>query len=271
MRTSNQKLVIAGDYIHHYQYSHPINYDFTKTTKVVGKREAKSSDTFNFLNSQRTKRNIKFLVQANSQQNSSQRGFNDKPCFITLTFRDAIDTLQEANPLYKNFVKRLKYYLNRQDLKYLVVPEFQKLTRRAVHYHAIFFNFPYVDRVYDNIREIWQHGNINFQSVKDSRTLSNYIVKYITKQENEERLFNQKKYFTSRNLIKPQVFMDERRIANILELDKQQICSKNFYLQELSQSLQYTCYKQTQHSHNNTPQMDSNSLVRKSVLPLVMV
>jgi hypothetical protein len=53
--------------------------------------------------------------------------------FTTLTFRENLHNIKEANYEFLKFIKRVKYKFG--DFKYLAVIEFQD--RGAIHYHMI--------------------------------------------------------------------------------------------------------------------------------------
>jgi len=140
---SNEKLIIAGNFFHHYQYSQDIIYD-TKPQKpkkpnFTSNRApdlSKRTDS----NVYRTKKAIKLLLQSNTTQQSFEENTVDRPLFITLTFAENVQEIGTANKLFTLFVKKLNYqtYKTKKSvLKYLAVIEFQQ--RGAIHYHIIFF------------------------------------------------------------------------------------------------------------------------------------
>jgi len=107
--------------------------------------------------------------------------------------------IQECNIIFKNFIKRLKYNYNIQNLKYLAVIEFQQ--RGAVHYHVL-LNIPYIP--HKELQELWGNGFVFINAIEHVDNIGAYILKYITKDNNDKRLMGQKAYLTSRNLIKPE-------------------------------------------------------------------
>ena len=144
----------------------------------------------------RARLKIRRLIACNSGQHE---GFKDK--FMTFTFAKNIKNLREANALWSKFIPRLKKYVG-HPLKYVAVVEFQDKTRGGViHYHAVFFNLPYI--LNDKIAEIWSHGFIKINNVRKIHSIGAYVSKYLQKGVVDARLFNEKCYFTSRGLIKP--------------------------------------------------------------------
>jgi len=227
MPISDKKLVLAGNTLHYYHYNYPQSYALKKpkiTTRTHFRtpegETAYSPATEDQSNAWRSKKTIKFIVQANANQWKNPQGRNYKAIFVTLTFKDDIDTLEQANPIFKLFIQRLNYFVYKKKcakLQYLVVPEFQKKTRQAVHYHIIFFNLQFIDKIYDEFNRIWGKGNVNVKTVNNTIHLSNYIVKYITKQTKDIRTFNKKSYFTSRGLYRPITLRKQEIIETILK------------------------------------------------------
>jgi len=204
MLFSDKKLVFAGDFVHLYEYDYPTAYDF-KMPKNEGAVQFKK-DLKKDIQSHpyRAKQMVKFLLQSNIAVHSAYT-----PQFATLTFAENITQLAEANPLFKKFTKRLEWDVGHK-LQYLVVPEFQK--RGAVHYHEIFFNLPFISQ--NDFQSIWKYGYVFKKSVKNSNHLINYVSKYLTKNNNNERY--KKKFFTSRGLKRPEIIRDAVKINSII-------------------------------------------------------
>lgn len=271
---STRKLVIAGNTLHFYHYNYPQKYGQKEENrkKTARKFKANSSEE-NISNDYRSEKAIKRIVQSNAGQYRNKNNIPCKAIFVTLTFKENVTELKIANRIYSKFIMRLNYYIgnSKNELKYLVVPEFQKLTRKAVHYHVIFFNLPYIENIYDEMKKIWGQGTVNVKTIYDTHHLTNYVVKYITKQERDERVFNQKKYFTSRNILRP----IELREENLIELLSKQINQKpDFGKQFNSGTLitNYTCFTTTAEQNNivknlleflrSSPQWDYSHLLQ---------
>jgi hypothetical protein len=107
--------------------------------------------------------------------------------------------------------------------------EFQE--RGAVHYHVLFFNIPFVERIYDKVKEIWGEGHIWVDLVKyNIQDVGNYMTKYMTKESSDPRLCRKKSYFSSRNLFKSLVIKDQEKvdfILNFLNLEQKTFEKKN--------------------------------------------
>ncbi|WP_243153487.1 rolling circle replication-associated protein [Senegalia massiliensis] len=131
--------------------------------------------------------------------------FDNDTKFMTLTFRDNIKDVSYTNKELKKFIKRLNYNLyktKKHHLKYLAVWEKQK--RGAIHYHIIFFDFPYIEAI--KLEQIWSQGFIKINKIdvdsKDNR--GRYVSKYFSK-DIDEKDYKQKAFFKSQNLILPEI------------------------------------------------------------------
>lgn len=131
--------------------------------------------------------------------------FDDNTKFMTLTFKKNIQDITYTNYEFNKFIKRLNfhlYHVKKQSLKYLAVWEKQK--RGAIHYHVVFFSFPYIK--VKQLQEIWTHGFVKINKVdvdsKDNR--GRYISKYFSK-DIDDKDYKQKAFFKSQNLIMPKI------------------------------------------------------------------
>lgn len=153
----------------------------------------------------RARENLYDLIQANINTNP------EITTFITLTFAENVTTLEEANPLFRAFIRRLNKSFALK-VKYISVVEFQK--RGAVHYHVLFFNLPFFNiHVFE---QIWGHGYTNVQSLHDIKNVAAYVAKYLSKETLDSRLVGQKVYFSSRNLLRSKITRDNIEISETL-------------------------------------------------------
>jgi len=182
----------------------------------------------------RSKRNLRRLVQSNSYKWYEQgRVYN--PMFLTLTFRGDMTDVSVANKAFMRFVQRINYKIFKplnQSMAYVAVIEFQKdvdfqgnLKEKGgnVHYHMIIFNLPFIaDHVYQTLLKIWRknngEGSIFLEKIKSLDGAVKYITKYLTKCMSDARLFNKKRFFASRNLLKPVVLRDDYTCLALIDL-----------------------------------------------------
>lgn len=142
------------------------------------------------------------------------RTINSNPClnkFLTLTFEENVTDLNYSNNELKKWIDRVNYqvfHTKKREMKYVAVIEFQK--RGAVHYH-ILCNMPYID--VNSLAKIWGHGFIKLNKIKGDKerfgsdecdNVGAYVCKYMTKDNDDDRLKSRKSYLMSQNLDKPQ-------------------------------------------------------------------
>jgi len=167
----------------------------------------------------RARANLRRKINANAGQWwDDKEGKRFVPLFVTLTFAENVQDIPTANKEFMLFVKRFNWTVfrsRRAHLKYVTVVEFQE--RGAIHYHSIFFNCPFVPSLIERLAEIWRHGRPHFNKVRHVKNVGAYMVKYMTKEAQDERLKGKKTYFSSQGLRKSVVMEDEIRIGEILE------------------------------------------------------
>lgn len=187
MSSGLKKYVITGHILEIYDYKYYIHGKGGFSGVAKGTAEL-NNVLKNYANTnQRRRDKIRRLACCN---------FNNKyDKFLTLTFAENLTNVEDTNLLFKNFIKRLKYTYNLKNLKYLAVIEFQE--RGAVHYHVL-LNIPYIP--HKNLQELWGHGFVFINAINHVDNLGAYILKYMTKDNNDTRLMGKKAYLTSRNL-----------------------------------------------------------------------
>jgi len=145
----------------------------------------------------RTRTNIRRTINAN----------NHLTTFLTLTFAENITELKQANYVFNQFIKRMKY--QDKNFEYIAVPEFQK--RGAVHYHLLCnLELPkFKDKperfIYERnfSKTYWKQGFITVKPVNHVDNMGAYFCKYLGKDMFDERAFGKKKFFRSQSLSKP--------------------------------------------------------------------
>jgi hypothetical protein len=171
-----------------------------------------------------------------------------RPRFVTFTFEENITEIRKANICFTKFIRKFNAFLGykKSHLQYGKVIEFQK--RGAVHYHVIFFNLPYFKNMYDEMYELWGHGWVISKKINHIKDLSSYVCKYMTEDMNDDRLFGEKCYSTSKNLKKPRVIYNESYKQFITEFmpDDVPLYDKPFPSQHCD-SMYYRRYDMTKH------------------------
>lgn len=223
MEFVNQKITIAGHIIEYDTMEQPIkigtNYHRKRkpSSKPISTPEEREASSAN-----RAKTAVRRLVNANAHKWLKPVGGSYLPIFVTLTFEEDMRDLVSANALFTTAMQRLNYFVGgskKHCLHYIAVTEFQDKTRAGViHYHVLFFNLPFIERAYDEIRRIWRHGNTNVRSVRNVKDLGRYMVKYMTKNLKDGRLKGHKKYFASKGLKRWTVLYEKDLVSLIVEM-----------------------------------------------------
>lgn len=206
-----KKVIVSGNVVEIYTFEEGFYYnepDFfiepsEKKQEKVFKKEVDISSIY------RTKRNLRRLIEANSGA-YSDGGRVLAERFVTLTFKENVRDLTVANREWNRFLDRFnrKFY-ERGYLKYVGVPEFQK--RGAVHYHALFFNMPFLKDAHKKLWDSWGHGFVFREDVKKG-SLTRYLSKYIEKGFRDPRLKNRRRYLASRGLFRSKQVRDKEHV-----------------------------------------------------------
>lgn len=226
-----KKLIKSGNVYEILEYEKPVllgkcqNAEGRRLEASEGEKKETRKKTLS-----KAKSTIRRLINANAD------AWGEKPKFLTLTFAENVQDIKQANYEFKKFRQRLEYDL-KIKLKYVVVMEFQK--RGAIHYHALFFNLPYIQNT--KLAEIWGQGFIKVNAIDRVDNIGAYVTKYMTKQDYEElktdRLVGQKSYFTSRGLYKPEEIVEKEKIDQLAtalsDYETYSSSFKNDYLGEI--------------------------------------
>ena len=210
-----KKIIQSGDIIEIYEYTEGYLKGYKLTEKEIKNRTCSESDSDTDSRERslkRAKRDLRRLINANHGQYGDQ--FTSK--FLTLTFKENIQDIKQANYEFKKFIQRLNYYcfgVKKNNLKYTCVVEFQK--RGAIHYHVIIYNMPYVKA--NDIANVWGNGFIKINKIDDIDNVGAYVAEYLGQAEKgqgkdvaDDRLQGKKSYFSSRGLFKPVEITDKK-------------------------------------------------------------
>lgn len=163
---------------------------------------------------QRVKQNLYDLLRS-----------NDFGFFVTLTFDpERIDRLDDKAVRYAWTEWGLCFRRKFPKAYYVAVPEYHK--KGGLHFHVLLGGvsfdalkpihaydekkkrYLYVtkgvckgDKIY-NI-DVWRHGWSTMTILRNTDAAKHYVAKYITKQGTDSRFFGKKRYYASRNLLRP--------------------------------------------------------------------
>ena len=217
---TRQKLKITGDI---YQFSSFYNEFFvgkrlfrnSKKAKLVYEGEQQpvkeTEEEIRQRTFRRAKKKLVDYINTNVFAWFDNNGLVFPGIFLTLTFAENLTDIEIGNNEFTAFIRRLNYEITgsiKAYLKYVVVIEFQK--RGAVHYHAIFFNLPFIEK--KRIEEIWGNGWIKVKAIDEVKDVGFYVTKYMSKNFDDQRLKGHKCYFVSDGLIKPTIVYFEELI-----------------------------------------------------------
>lgn len=209
-RFSCRKLIVSGNVFELIEYDGMPRKILTDEEKEKRKarREAEGhvSDRSSLEESvKRSKTRLSRIVSSNAWAWKDERGIVIPSRFVTYTFRDHVTDVREASYEFTKSTQRMNYelYGKQAVLQYAAVPQYTKIGR--VHFHAMYFNMAYMDRVYDFLAERWGQGFINFKTISEAENVARYIVRYMAKDAEDERLRHRKRYYASRGLKIPLV------------------------------------------------------------------
>jgi hypothetical protein len=218
---SKSKITISGSIFELYDYEKAIWHGQLPQSKcksanaIRSKNGQRSEASF-----RRAKGKLMRLINANIDESPDKKL---RPRFLTFTFGENIVDIKKANQYFTKFIRKfnndLRYTKN--NLKYVAVIEFQK--RGAVHYHVLFFNLPFIKKIYDRINELWGHGFVIQRKINRVKNLGAYLGKYITKQADDNRLYDEKCYFASKGLKKPRTIHNQSIVDFVSEFIPEKI------------------------------------------------
>lgn len=226
------KLVQCGDFVQLYLQDNKKlkkekndSYDLELKKIKIDKMfedNSKKSKSNNLVENIEEKNIIRSKLQC---QRLAKANINEWKTFITLTFAENITDLDSANKRFRYFIDKVQRI--KKDLKYLCITEFQK--RGAIHYHLLcnidISDTSLIYRQEDNEKflhiKYWLDGFTSVEPIaNNTKKIIGYISKYMTK-DIDNRLFNHRRYFYSRNLKKPlESYIDLDNIKESLFLQK---------------------------------------------------
>lgn len=212
------KVVVSGSMIQVYRYTAPQYRNLT--SKVISASSPKDKlidlevlPVDKHLQS-RGKSNIRARNHVMRLCRSNFTTMNSK--FLTLTFRDPMTDLALANKEFKRFMRNLQRNVGDKSIKYLAVIEFQK--NGSIHYHVL-LDMPYVKQ--DQLFKMWGKGSVTIKRTQRVENLGLYLVKNMTVDDADPKMFGKKSYLTSRNLTKPKEFTGKQAEYILEQLQKE--------------------------------------------------
>lgn len=224
IKAYNLKAIVSGNIIEFYRYQDTMfkGYKNDKTGRgssddyydSEGNRMTIDPDTGEMIPKKLESRARSNIRARNTIRRLALANFSNKSKFITLTFKENIDDLTLANKFFKAFVRKMKR--KQKDFKYLAVIEFQK--RGAIHYHML-CNMDYMKA--KEIETMWGQGFIKINRITHVDNIGAYVVKYMTKEDADERLVGKKMYERSRGMDEPKELVGAQAEYIMAQLEKE--------------------------------------------------
>lgn len=232
VKKSKERLVISGIYAEHTIYEKPFFWNFAPTAHErqhslrSNKKQQRREDSI-----WRSRQNIMRLINAN------HNGYGEKTKFITYTFKREIEDLEVARFYWARYIREVKRIY--PHIKYLGVAEIQKKRfestgKKIWHFHVVFFNLPFLYRAKDLHHRLWGEGFIKIITIDHVKNVGLYVSKYLRKDLQEEGLWGEKSYFTSKGLKKPIQYRQQKNVNKFMQQRKFVIQSESTF-----QSKQY--------------------------------
>lgn len=180
------------------------------------KKEKLSTPKQKNLNDKNARKHLTRLINTN---------FTDKDLAVHLTYREEElpSSEEEARKDVVNFLRRIKYYRNKNglpELKYVAVIEYKEAeeskNKVRMHHHIIMSN---MDR--DAVEELWGKGRANADRLKADEYGYEALARYISKDPKGSKRWTQ-----SKNLKQPTVRVSDHKYTK-RKVEKVAICPED--------------------------------------------
>ena len=134
---------------------------------------------------------------------------------VTLTFAENMTDYDMALKEFQLFIKRLRYYLYKDDLKYICTWEYQESRSRKYDIKGKVYHFHFLTNTgfiaHNDLEKLWRNGFVWIDRIgTENKRLNaiNYNIKYVTKEiirQIGQGCRGKRFVFTSNNLNRPTV------------------------------------------------------------------
>jgi len=203
------KAVIYGEFLDLYTYEKDYNPIGGKRRKIETSSNISELDTNSIADRKRQfkSRRRDNRIRANMAFRRlvlSNMGKSAPPLLVTTTYAKNQRNVRIGYKDFKAFIRAMRNTFG-TDFRYISVPEFQK--RGAIHFHTLFWGLPEDTHIRERqtrlVAKHWNHGFVDVFLTDGDDKLSSYLAKYLSKNYQDVRLFEQKSYVASRNILKP--------------------------------------------------------------------
>lgn len=236
------RVIKSGHIVEIYKYQRAISRKYDDDFKsVMGGRhnegiEERKKEYVGSVN-QKARNKIRRLISAN---------FSEKSLFVTLTYKRDEKDLKNGSYDLKKFVQKMKR--RQKDFKYVAVIEFQDKNRGGVlHYHMLcnyqltWASHKELQKHERDLAKIWGQGYVDI-GYKTTDNAGAYLIKYMTKDNDDERLKGQKRYFFSRNCEQPTELQAGEAVQVIKEYEGMPPVFTNGYYSDFHGKVEYAEY-----------------------------
>lgn len=203
---------------------------------------------------------------------------NDFLFFVTLTFdKEKLNRLndKETRAAYTAWAKEM--HRRFPTMYFVTAPEYHK--KGGLHFHILVggVNFDDFKPVFwknqpkgknkgEPIYNVtaWENGYSTVMHIYEKNATKNYICKYISKQNFDERFFSKKRYYVSRNIQRPTIIKQTvpQSYCNLWDIDFYKWDIGYFNLKK-----QYGVFKQVRTAES----LKNNKTIRKSCLLRIVI
>lgn len=243
------RVIKSGHIVEIYKYQCSISRkidDLFKSDKGGRHNEGKEERMQEYAGTvnQRARNKIRRLINAN---------FTGDSLFLTLTYKAHMTDVKAANYDLKKFVQKMKR--RQSDFKYVAVIEFQEKRGGVIHYHMLcnykltWGSHAELQQHERDIAALWGQGFVDV-GYKKTDNAGSYLIKYMTKENNDERLKGQKRYFFSRSCEQPKEVVGGEAVDIIKEFENMPPVFTNNYYSDFHGSVQYLEYNPLRYDYN---------------------
>lgn len=205
--------ILKNGLIRVYDYDKPLQCKVSKVRDDYSKNEEKQSELNINKSLNRTRNNLKNLIDNNVSQFSK---------FITLTYKATELDRKQVLIDFNRFSDRFEYHYHERP-RYVAILEHQKergkkeCNEGSYHIHMILFNDSKIDFKFFESK-IWVKGSCNTKKVDSTANLGRYLMKYITKEMViQEHVFNKKNILRSHNLQVVEPIYNKDNMQDVVE------------------------------------------------------
>lgn len=204
------RVIVSGNVVEVYKYPETIWRNLQSTSKRSAVTNVSVESLDDTLLGEKMDSRAKSNIRArNTLRRLALANFGSKSKFLTLTFEENMTDLDKANKEFKRFIRNIKRNLG--DFKYIAVIEFQN--RGAIHYHVLLDIEVYIP--HEKLEKWWGNGFIRINSIDHVDNIGAYVIKYMTKEDADERLIGKKSYQCSKNLERPRELIGKNALEYI--------------------------------------------------------